>query len=116
MTELATPRSAPPERVPTLTEVLDPVPSRHAASGHAAISGDDELGQRLLSQAQARIDELLAQRLSARLEPLMQDLVKQVVGEVVETVRSELASTLREQLSLAMAQENSRHRSDVVSR
>ena len=135
MTEGNTPRSAPPERVPTLTEVLAPGLARGgsgtasfeattlgalpALGSSAAASGtryEDEVLQRLQAKVLTQVEMALTQRLAAALEPVLQQALAQLVAQVVATTRAELASSLREQVSLAMAQENSGHRSDSVPR
>jgi hypothetical protein len=128
---MSTGRSKPPHRVPTLTEVVElPAPSReeppipvgetiHApvteadvatlvAAQSAAVPQLDEeqLTQRVLAELQRQIDVLLEQRLREALAPALARLTDSLLREV----RVELASTLRELVARAVAQELSRHR------
>ena len=125
--------SVPSDRVPTLTEVVAwPGPPLIAAAelpampGFASIDGlvaeigvdapaaplpgsvpdADQLTERVLIDLQRQIDLMLDYRLREVLTPL---LTRAVDGVVRET-RSELASTLRDVVARAVAQELARHR------
>jgi hypothetical protein len=136
VSELGVLRSAPPERVPTLTEVLPPglarsqaglsgsdaVMSEAASSSRETLAAPPRLppdaprAQPAPAQSLSEAEFAMAQRLLASLEPVLHHALSQMVEEVVAATRAELASTLREQVSLAVAQEFSGHRSDSVLR
>jgi uncharacterized membrane-anchored protein YjiN (DUF445 family) len=86
--------------VPTLTEVVDRSESSNG------LSQDADIAQRLMAELQAHIDRVLDARVRAALEPVLQ----QIIARVTEETRRELASTLRDGISRALAQEMSRHR------
>jgi len=130
---MSTGRSKPPQRVPTLTEVVEipaatpprdepPIPvgeTIHApvteadvatlvAAQSAAVPQLDEeqMTQRVLAELQRQVDVLLEQRLRESLTPALARLTDSLVREM----RVELASTLRELVARAVTQELSRHR------
>jgi hypothetical protein len=126
----------PPGRVPTLTEVVvwpensattashgafpvdspvdspvsetfepvqsEPVKTEPAQSGLAQA----QLTERVLADVQRQIDLMLDYRLREALTPLL----SRMADHIVRDARTELASTLREVVSQAVAQELSRHR------
>jgi hypothetical protein len=107
----------PAPRVPTLTEVVEvgvdsmlPVdaaaPSADAAPPHEATLDEADLVQRVLSDVQRQIDLMLEYRLREALSPALARLSQALVDEA----RDELASTLREVVARAVAQELSRQR------
>lgn len=117
----------PPERVPTLTEVVEAgpeptgLPAAAAASPaletagtsgagtsepDASAASEAEIARRVTAQLQAHVDRVLEHRVRAALEPVLQPLV----ARIVEETRRELASTLRDGLARALARETSRHR------
>ena len=141
----------PPDRVPTLTEVVDwpetaatplssgesqaaphagdtgeplrdapvappaadapaapPAPAAAAPERSGSIVGvnDAELSERVLAEVQRQIDLMLDYRLREVLTPLLSRLADNLVRET----RAELASTLREVVTRAVAQELARHR------
>jgi hypothetical protein len=107
--------SAP--RVPTLTEVVEvgvdsmlPADSTWAQSTTDAAAeptaDEAELVQRVLADVQRQIDLMLEYRLREALSPALARLSEALVHEV----RDELASTLRDVVARAVAQELSRHR------
>jgi len=119
--------SVPPDRVPTLTEVVawpEPAaPSMPASSGdaparaaaesgsgaaHAAVPSlnEDQLTQRVLIDLQRQMDLMLDYRLREVLTPLL----ARAADGLVREARSELASTLRDIVERAVAQELARHR------
>ena len=115
--------TGPPARVPTLTEVVevgtDPTQRGHLAelgpkapSTALSAAPADEMAQRLMADLQLHIDRVLDARLHAALEPLLQ----QLIARVTEETRRELASTLRDGITRALAQEMSRHRSGSAPR
>jgi alkylhydroperoxidase family enzyme len=67
---------------------------------------EEQLTQRVLGELQRQIDVLLEQRLREALAPVLARLTDSLVRDV----RGELASTLRELVARAVAQELSRHR------
>ena len=125
-------RARPPQRVPTLTEVVEipaapprdepPIPvgeTIHAPVTEAEVAtlvaaqtaalpplDEEQLTQRVLGELQRQIDVLLEQRMREALAPVLARLTDSLVRDV----RGELASTLRELVARAVAQELSRHR------
>ncbi len=122
-------RSVPPERVPTLTEVLDqpthdvlpgttlepagpqgsaqPVVPQEPADSAAAPNADEaEIAREVVAELQAHIDRVLEARLRAALGPILLQATEQVL---VQT-RRELASTLHDGMARAVARQVSRHR------
>lgn len=119
-----------PDRVPTLTEVVSwpdsgatPLPDPGPALGAAApppgypdpdapltVPGamltEEQLAQRVLVDLQRQIDLMLDYRLREVLTPLL----TRAADSIVREARTELASTLREAVSRAVAQELARHR------
>jgi hypothetical protein len=116
----------PPGRVPTLTEVVSwpdaaadaaepaaadpalPAEPQVAASTHPPSNAlaQAQLTERVLADVQRQVDLMLDYRLREVLTPLLSRMADNLVREA----RAELASTLREAVSLAVAQELSRHR------
>lgn len=121
----------PPERVPTLTEVVawpapPPVTNAELPAVDAGIDGlataigvdapagsparsvpdADQLTERVLVDLQRQIDLMLDYRLREVLTPLL----TRAVDGVVREARGELASTLRDVVARAVAQELARHR------
>ena len=111
----------PPQRVPTLTEVIDlpgePWPSEGSdvvTSGAQApmelpldtLPSESELTREVLADVQRQIDLMLDYRLREVLAPLL----ARMTDGLVRDARSELASTLRDVVARAVAQELSRHR------
>jgi hypothetical protein len=118
--------SVPPDRVPTLTEVVawpEPggAPAAALASGDApaavepgvgaasALSPltEEQLTQRVLIDLQRQMDLMLDYRLREVLTPLL----ARAADGIVREARSELASTLRDVVERAVALELARHRS-----
>ena len=117
-----------PQTVPTLTEVVDwPGPSQ-TASGNgpqptggfdesivmssttgapvASVLSEEQLSQRVLADVQHQIELMMEVRLREVLTPLLQ----RTADSLVRDARGELASTLREIVARAVAQELARHR------
>jgi hypothetical protein len=93
----------PPGKVPTLTEVI----GQEAASQALAPSpSEQELVQRVLANVQRQVDLMLEQRLREAMAPALARLTDALLRET----RGELASTLRDIVARAVAQELSRHR------
>ncbi len=110
--------SLPPDRVPTLTEVVAwPAPAAPDAVAPAGIEAaapaapastldEDQLTQRVLVDLHRQIDLMLDYRLREVLTPLL----TRAADSIVREVRGELASTLRDVVARAVAQELARHR------
>ncbi|HWI09691.1 MAG TPA: hypothetical protein VNU48_00010 [Burkholderiaceae bacterium] len=118
--------SVPPDRVPTLTEVVawpEPAPPTaepggdaparalaEAGSGAAPTASpsfnEEQLTQRVLIDLQRQMDLMLDYRLREVLTPLL----ARAADGIVREARSELASTLRDVVERAVAQELARHR------
>ncbi|MFG5407634.1 hypothetical protein ABXN37_05365 [Piscinibacter sakaiensis] len=62
--------------------------------------------RRIGAELQAHIDRVVEARVRSALEPLL----AQATAQAVDVARRELASTLRDGLTRALAQEKSRHR------
>jgi hypothetical protein len=129
---LNAPGSQPPQGVPTLTEVvawpgpdsgaapLEPVtqPDRVEADviDRAPVPGgglslaprmtDEQLIERVMSDLQRQVDLMLDYRLREILTPIL----TRAADAVIRDARAELASTLRDVVARAVAQELSRHR------
>ena len=121
------PKPAAP-RVPLLTEILEvgvdsmlpsdavlpadvEVPQGHSHQHehphlHEHAADEAELVQRVLEDVQRQIDLMLEYRLREALAPMLSRLSQALVGEV----RDELASTVRDVVARAVAQELSRQR------
>lgn len=115
-----------PQAVPTLTEVVDwpdqaapPEPNTGPGSFDESVvlpagaplprpvmPSEEQLTQRVLADLQHQIDLMLEYRLRELLTPLLQ----RAADSVVRDARGELASTLREIVARAVAQELARHR------
>ena len=123
---MSTGPSVPPERVPTLTEVVAwPEPGvppgaasqgatapaaaeRDTSAGPAAPAAlnEEQLTQRVLIDLQRQMDLMLDYRMREVLTPLL----ARAADAIVREARSELASTLRDVVERAVAQELARHR------
>lgn len=104
----------PPRRVPTLTEVID-VPQAadlaadelpRAAAPSGSLPTEAQLVQRVLADLQEQIDVMLEYRVREVLGPLL----ARAADSVVRDARSGLASTLRDVVARAVAEELARHR------
>jgi hypothetical protein len=116
----------PPERVPTLTEVVSwpeaavasPVPSPSAeathveadvmgaAMLHALMVNEEQITQRILAELERQVDLMLEYRLREVLTPLL----TRATDGLIRDARTELASTLRDVVARAVAKELARHR------
>lgn len=119
MTEPAGP--IPPQRVPTLTEVVEwrgspmhaPAPAPLGGDAAAAATAaepslsDEALVQSVLTNVQRQLDLMLEYRLREALAPLLARATDQLAREA----RNELAATLRDIVERAVAQELARQRS-----
>jgi len=112
--------------VPTLTEVVDwpglqqPSDAIHSAAASAAthtivpvaaapvlaLPSEEQLVERVLADLQRHIDLMLDYRLREALTPLL----ARAADGVIRDARGELASTLRDVVARAVAQEMARHR------
>ena len=114
----------PPQRVPTLTEVVDwpepaQAPPAEAQPAEADVLGgpgnppfasvltEDQIVQRVLSEVQRQVELVLEYRLREVLTPLL----ARATDGLIRDSRNELASTLRDVVARAVAQELARHRS-----
>ena len=122
---MSTGPSVPPDRVPTLTEVVSwPEPTAPAQAANApapvepeagaprtasapALLNEEQLTQRVLIDLQRQMDLMLDYRLREILTPLL----ARAADGIVREARSELASTLRDVVERAVALELARHRS-----
>jgi hypothetical protein len=119
------PPPKPPQRVPTLTEVIsdlpaqpaapaapaDPQPPREAQLAPDALLAEvwlqeSRIAARVIERLQPRIDVLFEHRLREALAPM----VTRVYHAVAEEARKELAHRLREAVEQAINEELGRHR------
>lgn len=128
------PDPAGPQRVPTLTEVVawprpeiapptapdapaatTPLPGTDWGSGEADLVNtsmpplrlaEEKMVDALLAEVQHQVDLMLEYRLREVLTPLL----ARAADNIVRDARTELASTLRDVVARAVAQELSRHR------
>lgn len=129
---MSTAGSQPPERVPTLTEVVAWPETQSAQvlpepiSQHGALEADvierapaganapaplariseEQIVDRVMADLQRQIDLMLEQRLREILTPIL----TRAADSVIRDARGELASTLRDVVARAVAQELTRHR------
>ena len=96
--------AAAPPVLPTLTEVVDVTPPIPPAPPPPP--SVDELRKAILADIQHQVDQMLEVRLREALAPAIARLTDALVREA----RGELASSLRDIVSRAVAQELSRHR------
>ena len=115
-------RPVPPGRVPTLTEVVripeaappaaaafartEPAPLQELPRPPAGGPDEEELVQRVLADLQRQIDLMLEVKLREVLAPAL----TRATDALMREARNELASTLRDGVSRAVAQEIARHR------
>lgn len=111
--------STPPDRLPKLTEVVDVARTDAAASAASMAErlaaaraaqmpppSEDQLVQRVLADVQRQVDLMLETRMREAIAPALTRLTDALLREI----RAELASTLRDVVARAVAQELSRHR------
>ena len=132
---MSSPRSTPPLKVPTLTEVVEPPrlpaagvlaqhepPAEHAAELPAAphepgaelvasrnephAIDEAQLIERILADLQRQVELMLEYRLREVLAPTL----ARASESLIRDARVELASTLRDVVARAVAQELLRHR------
>ncbi len=126
-------RPLPPARVPTLTEVvklpeapapatapavsatsyartepapLEPLAPSSPAAPAGQLPDEEDLVQRVLADVQRQIDLMLEIKLREALVPAL----TRATDALMREARTELASTLRDVVSRAVAQEIARHR------
>ena len=123
------PPGGPPQGVPTLTEVVDwhdsaaPASMPGTSADEAAIADsalmaapaeaplprlptESELTEQVLAQVQRQVDLMIEYRMRESLTPLL----ARATDSLVRDARNELASTLRDVVARAVAQELTRHR------
>jgi hypothetical protein len=127
--------SLPPDRVPTLTEVVDwpetvqpvggrpligndppPVEANFAAAQNMSAQNapmqpafdisEEQIVERVFGEVQRQVDLMLEYRMREVLTPVLTRVADQIIREA----RGELASTLRDVVARAVAQEIARHR------
>lgn len=121
--------SLPPERVPTLTEVVAWPQAAASAPGGAQLPlpavevqppeadmvvaplqplrlADEQMVQGVLVEVQRQVELMLDYRLREVLTPLL----TRATDSIIRDARAELASTLRDVVARAVAQELARHR------
>lgn len=114
-------RPPPPTRVPTLTEVVAipestvapvaplsaaPVVAPQMPAAAARTPDEDELVQRVLADVQRQVELMLEVKLREALAPVL----TRATDALMREARNELASTLRDVVARAVAQEIARHR------
>ena len=122
-------RAQPPGSVPTLTEIVEVsgtapagrlaaddsprvgaavhgVPTTVAASEPAFEFTQEQVAQRVMGDLQRQLDLMLEYRLREALAPAL----TRAADGLIRDARKELASTLREVVAQAVAQEFARHR------
>ena len=129
---MSEPEPVPPQHVPTLTEVVEwPQPVQPVAAAAPALSpltsaattsptssssshraeaapSEAQLVQRVLADLQRQTDLMLDYRLREVLTPLL----ARATDNLIREARGELATTLRDMVARAVAQEMARHRGD----
>ena len=87
-------------------DVMGSAPIVTPASHHAPSMSDEQLIQRVLVDVQHQVDLMLEYRLREVLTPIL----TRAADGVIRDARTELASTLRDVVARAVAQELARHR------
>jgi hypothetical protein len=117
------PSPKPPQRVPTLTEVIRDLPKEPAATAEPSAPPRDaeivpeallaevwlqesRIAAKVIERLQPRIDVLFEHRLRDALAPL----VARISAAVADEARKELAHRLREAVEQAINEELGRHR------
>ena len=98
------PQRAPQSEATVIADATDPSLTDPTSAAHA--STEDQIVQRVLLDLQRQIDLMLDYRLREALTPVLTRATDALVLEA----RSTLASTLRDIVARAVAQEMSRHR------
>jgi len=98
---------APMPPMPMEADVMVPVPAVGGAGApHMPHVSDEQMIQRVLADVQRQVDLMLEYRLREILTPIL----TRAADSVIRDARHELASTLRDVVARAVAQELSRHR------
>jgi len=117
------PPPKPPQRVPTLTEVISDLPKEPAATAEPSAPQRDaeiapeallaevwlqesRIAAKVIERLQPRIDVLFEHRLREALAPM----VARISAAVADEARKELAHRLREAVEQAINEELGRHR------
>lgn len=109
------PREPAPEALPLEGEALPPPIAAMAAPAQtpspavpppASLPTEDQLTQRVLTDLQRQIELMLDYRMREMLTPIL----TRATDGVIRDARAELASTLRDVVQRAVAQELARHR------
>lgn len=117
------PSPKPPQRVPTLTEVIRDLPKEPAATAEPSAPPRDaeivpeallaevwlqesRIAAKVIERLQPRIDVLFEHRLREALAPL----VARIAAAVADEARKEVAHRLREAVEQAINEELGRHR------
>ena len=100
--EVASPAESPTASMPAVLTTAAATP----AEPPAILPNEEQLVQRVLVGVQRQVDLMLEYRLREMLTPLL----ARATDSVVRDARSELASTLRDVVARAVAQELARHR------
>ena len=95
-----------PMPMPMEADVMAPVPADGMATPHAPPMSDEQLIQRVLVDVQRQVDLML----EYRLREVLTAILTRAADGVIRDARAELASTLRDVVARAVAQELSRHR------
>ena len=105
--ELARPAPTAPEAAPAEATLVEPVTFFEAhAAPVVVLPSEEQLVQRVLADLQRQVDLMLEYRLREALTPLL----ARAADSVIRDARAELASTLRDIVARAVAQEVARHR------
>jgi hypothetical protein len=118
------PEPPPPQRVPTLTEVVRDVapPAAVAVPAEAQLRPDSDVASTPLLAAalvqEARIAEQVLVRLQPQIDVLFEHRMRDVLAPAIsrlttalaDEARKQLASTVREIVARAVAEEVARHR------
>lgn len=86
--------SVPPRFVPTLTEVVRPMPSSAPASGKAATP----------AALSAELEEQMVQRVLQRVDLMLERRLREAVGQLILEHTQTLVPRLREEIELAVRQ------------
>ena len=97
-------QSGPSDRVEA--DVIDRAPMAGGGMSQAPRMTDEQLIERVVADLQRQVDLMLDYRLREILTPIL----TRAADAVIRDARAELASTLRDVVARAVAQELSRHR------
>jgi hypothetical protein len=94
------------EQTPAVAPSITPQQEQAAVVRHAAMPTEDELIERVLGDLQRQVELMLEYRMREVLAPAL----ARATESLVRDARIELASTLRDMVARAVAQEMTRHR------